>query len=60
MNTNRKPNYIKNYLDSDTNKSQNNDDIHQIAKDLRFIKNLMVISLILLIIFGFINGLSVL
>lgn len=60
MNTNSKPNHIKNYLDSDTNKSQHNDDIHQIAQDLRFIKNVMVISLILLIILGFINGLSVL
>lgn len=60
LNTNQKPNHIKNYLNSATNKNQCNDDIHQIAMDLRFIKNLIIIGLILLIIAGFINGLNIL
>ena len=60
VNINEKPNHIKNYLTSDASKNQFNDDIHQIAKDIRIIKNLIVICLVLWIILGFINGLSAL
>ena len=59
MNTNETTNHIKKYLSSDTNKNQLNDDIHQIAQDLRFIKNLIIIGLILSVILGFISGLNI-
>lgn len=55
-----KPNYIENYFKSDSNKNQFNADIHQIAQDLRFIKNLIVIDLILSVILGIISGLKIL
>lgn len=59
VNMDKTPNHIKNYLDSDTSKNQLNIDIHQIAQDLRFIKNLIIIGLILSIILGFISGLNI-
>ena len=55
-----KPNHIKNYVKSDSNKNQLNDDIHQIAQDLRFIKKLIIIGLILSVILGFMSGLNIL
>lgn len=59
VNTNETTNHIKNYLSSDTSKNQFNNDIHQIARDLRFIKNLIIIGLVLSVILGFINGLNI-
>lgn len=35
------------------------DDIHQIANDLRFIKNLIIVGLVASIIMGIIAGLSI-
>lgn len=58
-NTNKSINHIKNYLSSDTSKNQLSDDIHQIALDLRFIKNLIIAGFVLSVILGFINGLNI-
>lgn len=50
-----KVNHFENYSNGNSQQNPLYDDIHQIAGDLRFIKNLIILSIVCGVVFGIIS-----